>query len=429
MERYPDRQGQTLTPNTPPAAPLTEQEREQRLRRMKRIPLVLLVLMACLFVLTLRRPEAWAGWLHAFSEAGMVGALADWFAVVALFRHPLGIPIPHTAIIPTRKNELGEAMARFIADHFLAIEVVRRKLDDVDLTGVTIAWLRSARGRKSVQDFVCGMIGWGLEALNEQRVRAFLSRLSRRQLKHVSLAPLMGHTLDWLIRDHQHQNVLTEMLRYAVVVINDNREEIRERVREGSPWWLPGFVDDRILEQMLQRIETQLMEMSLDPDHELRAQFNLWLENLSYELRHSQEHRQTGIRLKHVLLENEALQDYVYGAWERLAEQLESDLEKPDSRVREQIGDWLDDLTEELEADGAMQSWINHWLTDALLVLVERNRTQIASLISDTVRSWDGMDTSRRVELALGRDLQFIRINGTLVGGLVGVLIHAITRI
>ena len=408
---------------------LTEQERELRLRRMKRIPLALLVFMALMFFLTLHRPEAWAGWVHAFAEAGMVGALADWFAVVALFRHPLGLPIPHTAIIPTRKNELGDAMARFISDHFLDAEVVGRKLASVNLSRVAIAWLQSDKGRTSVQDLSSGMLRWGLDALHEERVRKFLSRLSRRQLKNVSFAPLMGHTLDWAIREKRHQDVLTQALRYVIVVLDENQEKIRERVREGSPWWLPGFVDDRILKQMLDRIQNQLFQMSLDPDHPLRGQFNDWLKRLASELRTSPEYRLLGRRLKEQLLENEALQDYLYNAWADLASRVDKDLENPESMIRGQVGDWVDGLADELQRDEPMQVWINQWMTSAMLALVERNRTQISSLISDTVRSWDGQETSRRVELALGRDLQFIRINGTLVGGLVGLVIHAITRI
>lgn len=408
---------------------LTEQEREHRLKRMKRIPLILLLFMAALFVLTLHRPESWAGWVHAFAEAGMVGALADWFAVVALFRHPMGLPIPHTAIIPTRKDELGDAMARFISDHFLEPDVVGRKLAGVDLAGVAIVWLQSKRGRSSVQELTSGMLKWALDALHEQRVRSFLSRLSRRQLKDVSFAPLMGYTLDWAISENRHQAVLTQILRNAIVVIEDHREGIRERVKEGSPWWLPGFVDDRILKQMLERVQNQLFQMSLDPDHPLREQFNDWLQNLATELRTSPEYHRMGRRMKQQLLENETLQGYLYGVWEDLAKRLERDLDQPESVVRRQVGAWVDGLADELGKDEAMQAWINEWMSNALLVLVERNRTQIASLISDTVRSWDGRETSRRVELAIGRDLQFIRINGTLVGGLVGLVIHAVTKI
>lgn len=410
-----------------PFDPSDRLQREQRLRRMKRIPLLLLLLMVILFAVTLHRPESWAAWVHAFAEAGMVGALADWFAVVALFRHPLGIPIPHTAIIQTRKDELGDAMARFVADHFLEPDVVRAKLQKVNLAGHSVDWLHSKGGRDSVADLGVAVLNWALGALHEERVRKFLSRLGRRQLKDVSLAPFLGQTIDWLVRDGRHQQVLTQMLRYAIVVLHDHREAIRERVKHESPWWIPGFVDDRILAQMLQRIETQLFEMTLDPEHALREQFAGWLQRLAHSLRTNPEHRELGEEFKQQILENDQLQDYLYGLWRELAGSLEEDLVRPNSKVRLKIGDWLDGVVLELEQDEGMQAWINDWLTDALVVIVERNRAQISTLISDTVHSWDGEDTSRRVELAIGRDLQFIRINGTLVGGLVGLAIHAFT--
>jgi len=397
-----------------------------QLRRMKRIPLLLLLLMAVLFAFTLNNPATWATWLHAFAEAGMVGALADWFAVVALFRHPLGIPIPHTAIIPNRKNDIGESMSQFVADHFLEPEVVRKKLQNTNLAAFVVSWLKSEKGRNSVEELTTAVLRWALGALHEERVRKFLSRLSSKQLANVSLAPLLGNTLEWLVRGQRHQQILTQVLRYTIVLVHDNRDAIRTKVKHESPWWLPGFVDDRILKKMLERIEHQLFEMALDQDHPLRDQFNQWVKTLADNLKHSPEHRRLGDDFKQQLLANDELQDYVYGLWRELARNIESDIEKPESVIRQHVGQWLDGVAEELEGDPDMQAWVNAWLVDAITLVVGRNSAQIASLISDTVKSWDGMDTSRRVELAIGRDLQFIRINGTLVGGLVGLLIHAV---
>jgi uncharacterized membrane-anchored protein YjiN (DUF445 family) len=409
-----------------PAIIATENDKALQLHRMKRIPLLLLCLMALLFFLTLHSPAAWAGWLHAFAEAGMVGALADWFAVVALFRHPLGIPIPHTAIIPNRKDEIGESMSRFVADHFLEPEVVRRKLQNTNLAAFVVSWLKSEKGRLSVEDLSTAVLRWAMGALHEKRVRRFLSRLSSKQLADVSLAPLLGNTLEWLVRGQRHQQILTQVLRYTIVLVHDNRDAIRARVQKESPWWLPGFVDDRILKKMLERIEHQLFEMALDQDHPLRGQFNQWVQKLAHDLKNSTEHRRLGDDFKQQLLENDELQDYLYGLWRELAGNIESDLDKPESAIRQQVGQWLGNVADELEEDRDMQAWLNTWLVNAITLVVGRNSAQIASLISDTVKSWDGMDTSRRVELAIGRDLQFIRINGTLVGGLVGVLIHAV---
>jgi len=409
-----------------PTAPPGETDKALQLRRMKRIALLLLCLMALLFALTLHSPAPWAAWLHAFAEAGMVGALADWFAVVALFRHPMGLPIPHTAIIPNRKNDIGESMSRFVADHFLEPEVVRKKLQNTNLAAFVVGWLKSDKGRRSVEDLTTAVLRWALGALHEKRVRRFLSRLSSKQLVNVSLAPLLGSTLDWLVRGQRHQQILTQLLRYAIVLVHDNRDAIRAKVQTESPWWLPGFVDDRILKLMLERIEHQLFEMALDPDHHLREKFSQWAQNLAQDLKHNPEHRRLGDDIKQQLLDNDELQDYLYGLWRELAGNIETDIEKPESVIRQHVGQWLAGVAEELDKDKEMQAWVNVWLVNAITLVVGRNSAQIASLISDTVRSWDGMDTSRRVELAIGRDLQFIRINGTLVGGLVGLLIHAV---
>ena len=403
-------------------------DKELQLRRMKRIPLLLLLLMAVLFACTLHHPAPWAAWLHAFSEAGMVGALADWFAVVALFRHPLGLPIPHTAIIPNRKNDLGEALSRFVAEHFLEPDVVRNKLHSVNLAEFVAVWLKSEKGRRSVEDLVATVLRWALGALHEARVRRFLLRLSSKQLANINLAPVLGNTIEWLVRGQRHQEILTQVLRYAIVVLHDNRDVIRARVQQESPWWLPGFVDDHIMEKMLERVETQLLEMTLDPDHSLREQFDLWVQKLAHDLQHSPQQQHWSEDFKQQLLANDELQDYLYGLWRALAGSIEEDLDKPESSVRQQVGQWLQSAAEELHDDPDMQAWVNTWLTEAITAVVARNSAQISSLISDTVQSWDGADTSRRIELAIGRDLQFIRINGTLVGGLVGLVIYAVKQ-
>ena len=393
---------------------------------MKRLPLVLLALMAALFLVTVNRPEAWAGWVQAFAEAGMVGALADWFAVVALFRHPMGLPIPHTAIIPRRKNEIGENLARFVAEHFLHPDVVRAKLESVNLARNASLWLKSPRGRARVQELGVGATRWVLGALHEARVRQFIGRLGSRELARFDLGPLLGRALDWLVEDGRHQDVLTQSLRFALVVLHDNRERIRENVKRGSPWWLPGFVDDRILVQMLDRIETLLLEMSLDPAHALRGDFDEWVGRWAHGLQHDPEYRQWGEGLKRDLLDNEKLQDYLYQLWADIVTGLEADLDDPDSRFRAELERLTGSLARELETDPDMQEWVNRWLVELAVTAVDENRLAMASLISDTVRSWDAVETSARIEQAIGRDLQFIRVNGTLVGGLVGLAIHAV---
>jgi uncharacterized membrane-anchored protein YjiN (DUF445 family) len=397
---------------------------------MKRLPLLLLALMAALFFLSLTWPHSWPGswapWLRAFAEAGMVGALADWFAVVALFRHPLGIPIPHTAIIPKRKNEIGDNLARFVAEHFLHPDVVRVKLQSVNLARNAALWLKSPRGRNRVEELGVGVTRRVLGALHEARVRQFIGRLGSRRLAQFDLAPLLGRALDWLIQDGRHQELLTQALRFALVALHDNRDVIRGNVQRESPWWLPGFIDDRIVVQMLDRVETLLLELSLDPDHALRGDFNGWLARWAGALQRSPEYRSWGEGLKQDLLANEGLQDYLYRLWLDLVDGLLADLTDPASSFRGELGRLTESLAVELEQDPAMQALVNRWLEELAITAVDENRLAIASLISDTVRSWDPAETSRRIESAIGRDLQFIRVNGTLVGGLVGLIIHSV---
>ena len=408
---------------------INDEEKLARLRRMKRLPLMLLLLMAALFLLTLHRSENWVGWLHAFAEAGMVGALADWFAVVALFKHPMGLPIPHTAIIPKRKNEIGESMAGFVAENFLHPDVVRRKLQSVNLAKNISIWLKSPSGHDRVLELGVSMMRWMMSALHEDRVRHFISRLGSRHLAQIELAPLLGRTVDWLVQDGRHQQVLTQSLRFAIVLLHDNRATIRGKVQRESPWWMPGFVDDKIVLQLLERIETLLFEMSLDPDHAMRREFDLRVEQWASELQNSSEYRRWGDQLRRDLLENQDLQNYLFQLWSDFAAGLEQELDDPDSAIRQQLGLFLTSVAEEMESDLEMQTWVNGWLLESTVSVVDGHRYAIASLISDTVKSWDAAETSRRVEMAIGHDLQFIRINGTLVGGLVGLLIHAIKMI
>lgn len=392
---------------------------------MKHLALILLALMAVLFLVTLDRPEAWAGWMNAFAEAGMVGALADWFAVVALFRHPMGIPIPHTAIIPNRKDRIGRNLARFVSEHFLHPDVVRTRLASVNLAGNAANWLKSPRGEERVTEAAVRLSRNLLDALDEDEVRQFVTRLGSRQMQNIDVAPLLGRTLSWLIDDGRHQEMLTQAFRFSLVLLNDNRDRIRGNVQRDSPWWLPGFVDDRIVVEMLDRIETLLLEMSLSPEHPMRGEFDRWMVRWAGELQHSPEYQRWGNGFKQGIAENEGLQEYLYLLWRDLAEGLQRDLEDPDSQLRMELRGLLHGFAEELGRDGDMQLWVNGWLQDAAVNLVDEHREAIAGVISETVKSWDAAETSRRVEAAIGRDLQFIRVNGTLVGGLVGVLIHA----
>lgn len=398
----------------------------RRLRRMKMVPLALLLLMAVIFALTLNRPGVWA-YVHAFSEAAMVGALADWFAVTALFRHPLGIPIPHTAIIRRRKDEIGDSMARFVADHFLIPEAIRSKLAQANLARLLSQWLGRRETRESLGGNLAQFIAWLADAAGQEEVQAFLLRLARRQIEGLPVTRIAGRTLQVLTDSGRHRGLVTEVLRFLMVLLHDNRERIRQQVRSESPWWLPGFVDDAILKQMLDRIETLLLEMSLDDDHELRHALDRWLAEVADALESDPVLAERVNDALQGFLAHPQLGDYWLQIWRDFSRGLAQQAEQPDSDLRRALDTFLLSLATELSSDEAMRGRINAWMERAAVALVAEHRHAIASLISDTVASWDSEDTSNRVELAIGRDLQFIRINGTLVGGLVGLIIHALT--
>lgn len=411
--------------------PVTQYEfqRLTRLRTMKTIPLLLLAVMAVVFWLTLRVEVTWIGYVHAFAEAAMIGALADWFAVTALFRHPFGVPIPHTAIIPKRKDAIGGALGRFVAEHFLTAEAIRRRLENTSLAALLAEWLGRPQVRREMTGLITGFAAWLAGSVASEQVRGFAQRLGERHLSGVNPAPIAGRVLSFMVRDGRHQWVFTQLLRHVLALLHENRDEIRKRIAEGSPWWMPGFMDDRIVVQMIERIETLLMEMTLDPDHELRERFDARVERLADQLEHDPEFRVLGERIKRELLNNPDLADYVEGLWGDLHVMLTEAAEDLDSPIRASLDRILYGTGRELAADPAMQAQVDAWLEQALIAVVAEHRYQLAGLISETVATWDGVDTARRVELEIGQDLQFIRINGTLVGGLIGVLLHGLVQV
>jgi uncharacterized membrane-anchored protein YjiN (DUF445 family) len=303
---------------------------------------------------------------------------------------------------------------------------VRLKLHSVNLAQRGAAWLASPTGHERLVQSGAGMVSWMVGAYHEDDVRRFVRRLSRAQFERLDLAPMLGRMLDWLVQDGRHQEILTQALRHVVVLLHDHRDTIRGKVQRESPWWLPGFIDDRIVQQMLDRIETLLMQMSLDPGHPLRGDFDLVLQRWSAELQTAPSWRRAVDTIREAAMHNEELQDYLYELWMGLVMGIESDLRDPASSIRAQLGEFVSGLAAELARDQAMQAVVNRWLSDSAVAIVQDHRHGIASLVSDTVASWDAQETSQRVELAIGHDLQYIRVNGTLVGGLVGLAIYAL---
>jgi uncharacterized membrane-anchored protein YjiN (DUF445 family) len=411
-------------------ADAVERQRAQRLAAMKRLATGLLLLMTLVFAATHFYPEApWLGYVRAFAEAAMVGAIADWFAVTALFRRPLGLPIPHTAIIPRRKDQIGASLARFVRDHFLQRDALAPRLERTDFAAAIGRWLARPENAHRLSADAAAFTAWLLSAADDSALRDLLSENLRTGLRQVRVTPLLGRLLDLLASADRHQALMDEAVRIARQQLDENRYAIRMRIEEQSPWWLPDFVDEKLYDRIVTEIERFLDGVGTDADHPARQRFTAGARVFIDRLKEDPELIERGEALKNELLDHPAVQAYLANLWERIGRYLHDEAQKDHSELRRRVETGLAGFGETLLANDSMRAQINRWLGDALLHVVHNYRDDMVSVIEDTVRAWDAHDAARRIELQVGRDLQFIRINGTLVGGLAGLVIHAAVRL
>ena len=398
----------------------------RRLARMRWVATGLLLAMAALFVAaSLLLPRyPWLGLVQAFAEAGLIGALADWFAVTALFRHPLGLPVPHTAIVPARKDEIGRLLADFIRDHFLVRETVAARLEGVDLAARVGAWLEEEDHARTLGRDIGVALVWLLNATDSARLRNALREILGAALDRAPLSPAFQAALDVVSSGKHSQAVVDRLVRFGREQLEKNRDAIRERVGERAPWWLPKFLDRRIHDQLFGELQRILDEIGDDADHPARSRFNTWLAEVRAAMGDDPEIRRRGRALKDEFLDHPAVRDYFHDVWERVREFLVASLRDPQSLGRLAIDGELRGIGHGLREDGEVNRQVNRWLRNLILYLVDNYRQPLSAFISETVEQWDPAATSDRIELYIGRDLQFIRINGTLVGGLVGVAIY-----
>jgi uncharacterized membrane-anchored protein YjiN (DUF445 family) len=419
-----------VTPSRPPTADVAPAS--VRAGRVGSVATALLVAMAVLFLVARAFEPGYPvlGYVRAFAEAGMVGALADWFAVVALFRHPLGLPIPHTAIIPRSKDRIGSGLAKFVAENFLASDAVAARLAGADIAGAFARWLAKPGNQALFASRATRFVPALLDAFDDDDVQRLLRDLFAKRLEGVQLSPLAGELLETLTAHDRHRPLVDEMLAQAGRLLSDAEPDIRERVRERTGWlWQKLGVDEKVSDKLIEAVETTLDELAKDPSHAWRAKLDEAIRRFAQELRTSPQRREEGEALKARLLEHPALGRYVRGVWEDFRAELISDASRPESAIGRHLANLADGVAELIERDEAVRRKLNRWLRHAALELVESRRDEVAQLIAETVRKWDSETFSRKIEAEVGRDLQYIRINGTLIGGLVGVAIHAFTHL
>jgi uncharacterized membrane-anchored protein YjiN (DUF445 family) len=406
-------------------------ERQKQLDRMKRRATGLLVAMSGVFVLArlFESRYPWLGYVRATAEAAMVGGVADWFAITALFRRPLNLPIPHTAIIPTRKDRIGRTLGNFVQHNFLSHQVLGAKLEAAALSRRAAEWLRQPENSKAVTHQVAGVLRGASDVIRDEDVHALLDRSVVEPLRQVPIAPVLARGLTLLTVNDRHQQLLDQVIRGLSELVAANEGLIRRRIREESPWWIPDFVDDKLHDKVVAGIERTLLEVGADPAHPLRQQFDDRLAEWIVQLQESPEVMARAETIKQQILDHPTSHRLSAGLWEELKRMLDRQGQAAGDGRGGGLERGLAALAEAALEDEALLRKIDGWIIAAVLRVVEQHRHEVGQLIAHTVSSWDPDETSRRIELAVGRDLQFIRINGTLVGGLVGLLLYTLSRL
>ena len=399
-------------------------------RGMKLAATGLLVVMAAVFIAarTFEPLYPWLQWIKAFAEAGMVGGLADWFAVTALFRHPLGLPIPHTAIIPRKKDRIGEALANFLKENFLIAPVVARRMRNIDLAGAAGRFLQAPSGEETrIRQGASRLIADLFESLDDERLGGLVKSAISGRLRQAEVAPLLGHALASSINDDRHVPMLEAAIRWTSRALDANESLIRDMVKKRTNWVLKlAGVDSRLSDSIIDGLRKLTVDMHTDPEHPVRARIEQALADLANDLQTNPETQARVEDLKLQLLDNQSVGLWLDTLWQKGREAIIRAARNPDAAMAGKLGDVLKSMGQSLEKDVRIRNAINQFARRAVAGMAASYGSSIVKLVSETVRGWDARTITNRLEAAVGRDLQYIRINGTLVGGLVGILLHAL---
>ncbi|MEV6051136.1 DUF445 domain-containing protein [Streptomyces sp. NPDC052107] len=409
-----------------------DEERRRGVRRMKLTATSMLLFVALVYVLAkLVSHEGagpWADYVAAAAEAGMVGALADWFAVTALFRHPLGLPIPHTAIIPTKKDQLGISLGEFVGENFLSQDVVRQRLRAVGIGSRLGVWLAEPAHADRVTAELATALRGALTVLRDRDVQVVVSEAITRRANTKEIAPGIGKMLEGIVADGGHRRAVDLVVARAHDWLVLHRDDVMVAVEGGAPGWTPRFVDRKVGERVYKELLRFVTEMRDMPSHPARGALDRFLTDFASDLQSDTDTRARVERLKGEVLGRGEVQDLIVSAWTAVRAMVVAAAEDERSELRMRVRAGLLSLGTRMATEPKVQEKVDSWLEGAAVHVVTTYRREITSLITDTVASWDAEHTTRKIEAHIGRDLQFIRINGTVVGSLAGLLIYAVTR-
>jgi uncharacterized membrane-anchored protein YjiN (DUF445 family) len=400
---------------------------------MKLVATGLLVVMAAVFVVTRAFEPAcpWFGYVKAFSEAAMVGGLADWFAVTALFRHPLGLPIPHTAIIPRNKDRIGQALATFLKENFLIPAVVARRMQRLDVAAAAGRFLQTPAGQGTrIRAGASRLIADIFESLDDERLGGIVKGAISTRLRNAEVSPLLGHALASAINEDRHVPMLEASIRWIARALDANEQLIREMVHKKANWALKlAGLDAKLADAIIDGLRKLTVEMSTDPAHPVRLKVEEALAQLANDLQTRPETRERVEAIKEQLLDNKSVSLWLDTLWQKGREAVIRAARNPDAVLAGKLGEILKSMGGTLEQDARIRAAINQFARRAVVGMAASYGEQIVRLVSDTVRGWDARTVTARLEAAVGRDLQYIRINGTLVGGLVGLVLYVVDKL
>ncbi len=397
---------------------------------MKRAATGLLILAGLVFLLARLGEDGrpWLGYVRATAEAAMVGALADWFAVTAIFRHPLGIPIPHTAIVQKRKDDIGRTLGEFVRDNFMTQDNLAKLVKDEQMALRLGEALSDRHTARRIADEGSAIIRGLTDVLNDDTVRSGLEQAVFERVRATPVAPLAGRAVDWATEGGHHELLIDSTLTGLGRFLNENQLTFRSRLREESPWWVPEAIDDRVFDKIYEALNRFIDEVGGNRDHELRRQLNLRTLDLAERLKTSPELELRGEELKEDFLANPEVRAWVATLWDRIKEAVIEGSHNPDSVLLERVTEMIMEAGVSVQSDPQLRTTIEGFLESAAGHIAAQGGDLAVNTISRTVESWNAEETTTLIEDRVGRDLQFIRINGTIVGGLAGLVLHIISR-
>ena len=403
-----------------------DEARRRALRQMRLVAVSLLVVAAVVYVATLGQ-DGVLGFVNAGAEASMVGAIADWFAVTALFRHPLGLPIPHTALIPKRKDDLGRGLQDFVGENFLQESIIRERIGAAGPAARAGEWLEDDANARRVVDEVAEVACIALGKVRDEHVEAMVVEALVPRFREEPISPLLGGLLSEALRDDLHHGLVDLALQELHEWLQANPRTVQDVLGERAPWWAPDSLNERVTARAHVEIVRWVGDIRDDPQHRGRIALDSLLERLADDLLHDPGTKERAERLKDRLLDHPAVVTTGISLWQALQRALTTSLGDPEGAVRRRLMTEVTTLAARLRDDAELRERLDRRAADAAVFVVERYGSDLTAVITHTIERWDGKEAADRIELHVGRDLQFIRINGTIVGGLVGVLIHAVS--